>query len=159
MEVKREDAASSSPSPPPPPPPHLPLPPPSTADEIFGLLKEEEEEEVVVVGFSVIEKVSPTSDGQTGKAQNAILDGKHQESSSKRPATQMKDEKSTFLSDPTELGYFGSSVHYGGRDFYDCSQSTATSKVTGAYTSYEEDDLDNSRFATRGNWWQGSLYY
>ncbi|KAF5747582.1 hypothetical protein HS088_TW05G00307 [Tripterygium wilfordii] len=46
-----------------------------------------------------------------------------------------------------------SSILYGGQDIYNHPQSIQS---TGVNSVYNEDD---SGSASRGNWWQGSLYY
>ncbi|KAK3135403.1 hypothetical protein QOZ80_5BG0418460 [Eleusine coracana subsp. coracana] len=65
-----------------------------------------------------------------------------------------KDEKHGYPNESSESPYFGSSVHYGGRDFYN---STPQKQTTEPPRNYKEEDSDGS--ATRGDWWQGSLYY
>ncbi|XP_038697469.1 uncharacterized protein LOC119995141 isoform X2 [Tripterygium wilfordii] len=50
-----------------------------------------------------------------------------------------------------------SSILYGGQDVYDHPQSTQS---TGVNSVYKKDGTeDDSGSASRGNWWQGSLYY
>ncbi|XP_072996960.1 uncharacterized protein [Typha latifolia] len=82
-------------------------------------------------------------------------DGKSQESPTKKQTTCNKDGKPNFLTESTEAPYFGSSVHYGARDFY---SSSPPKHVAANPKSNKNDDEDESS-ATRGNWWQGSLYY
>lgn len=73
-----------------------------------------------------------------------------------------KDRTSVFQEERVEPCHLSSSLYYGGQDIYSRSSSTQTS------TSYPifkkdggEDDPNgsNSQDASRGNWWQGSLYY
>ncbi|XWS28774.1 hypothetical protein CRYUN_Cryun25bG0100000 [Craigia yunnanensis] len=73
-----------------------------------------------------------------------------------------KDRNSVFQEERVEPCHLSSSLYYGGQDIYSHSSSTQTS------TSYPifkkdggEDDPNgnNSQDASRGNWWQGSLYY
>ncbi|KAJ0084678.1 hypothetical protein Patl1_31234 [Pistacia atlantica] len=57
--------------------------------------------------------------------------------------------------------HLSSSLYYGGQDIYSHSPST---RAAGSYPLFkkdgEEDDPNgNSHGASRGNWWQGSLYY
>ncbi|KAJ0020692.1 hypothetical protein Pint_32673 [Pistacia integerrima] len=57
--------------------------------------------------------------------------------------------------------HLSSSLYYGGQDIYSHSPS---SRAAGSYPVFkkdgEEDDPNgNSHGASRGNWWQGSLYY
>ncbi|PIN10779.1 hypothetical protein CDL12_16626 [Handroanthus impetiginosus] len=57
--------------------------------------------------------------------------------------------------------YFNSSIYYGGQEVY----SSTTQNTVGTPPNFKEDgrDIDqnesNSSCASRGNWWQGSLYY
>ncbi|XVF68855.1 hypothetical protein PTKIN_Ptkin11bG0034800 [Pterospermum kingtungense] len=73
-----------------------------------------------------------------------------------------KDRNSFFHEERVEPCHLSSSLYYGGQDIYSGSSSTQTS------TSYPifkkdggEDDPNgsNSQDVSRGNWWQGSLYY
>uniref|UniRef100_A0A6V7QWD5 Suppressor protein SRP40-like n=1 Tax=Ananas comosus var. bracteatus TaxID=296719 RepID=A0A6V7QWD5_ANACO len=104
-------------------------------------------------------KNSMKTDGQTENAENIIKDGKPQENPSKNQTPQNKDGKPIHPTEPIESPYFGSSVHYGGRDFFACSAPSSTSVTVKTRKNNEDDGSDNSNFATRGDWWQGSLYY
>ncbi|KAG6607275.1 hypothetical protein SDJN03_00617, partial [Cucurbita argyrosperma subsp. sororia] len=68
--------------------------------------------------------------------------------------------------------HLSSSLYYGGQDGYceapseresktECSSVVANSLMTQLKKSGGEDDPNgnNSQPASRGNWWQGSLYY
>lgn len=50
-------------------------------------------------------------------------EGKSQGSPNKNQATYSKDGKPAYSTESTESPYFGSSVHYGGRDFYGSAPS------------------------------------
>ncbi|XP_068342037.1 uncharacterized protein [Pyrus communis] len=53
--------------------------------------------------------------------------------------------------------HFSSSIYYGGQDIYAHPQSTQNPEYN---TPYKKDGTeDDSGSASRGNWWQGSLYY
>ncbi|GAA0167591.1 hypothetical protein LIER_40416 [Lithospermum erythrorhizon] len=53
--------------------------------------------------------------------------------------------------------HYSSSIYYGGQDVYSRPKSTTQSS---SYTSVNKDNgEDDSESASRGNWWQGSLYY
>ncbi|CAN6328026.1 unnamed protein product [Urochloa humidicola] len=69
--------------------------------------------------------------------------------------TTYKDGKHGYPNDSSESPYFGSSVHYGGREFY--SSTPQKQPANEPPRNYKEDSSDDS--ATRGDWWQGSLYY
>ncbi|KAK6790121.1 hypothetical protein RDI58_013921 [Solanum bulbocastanum] len=47
-----------------------------------------------------------------------------------------------------------SSIYYGGQDVY-----PPTNQNTGSQNNIVKKDGDGSNAASRGNWWQGSLYY
>jgi len=66
-----------------------------------------------------------------------------------------KDGKHAYPNESSESPYFGSSVHYGGREFY--SSSAQKQHANEPPKNYKEGNPDGS--ATRGDWWQGSLYY
>ncbi|PKA56420.1 hypothetical protein AXF42_Ash014923 [Apostasia shenzhenica] len=51
-----------------------------------------------------------------------------------------------------------SSVYYGGRDDFIPENSSSHSSGSGSYR-YKNDSEDDKHVATRGEWWQGSLYY
>ncbi|KAJ1263186.1 hypothetical protein BS78_09G164700 [Paspalum vaginatum] len=94
--------------------------------------------------YAMLNKQS--SRGQNG---NSIEDGK----SHGHPT--YKDGKHVYPNEPSESPYFGSSVHYGGREFY--SSTTQKQPANEPPRKYKDDNADGS--ATRGDWWQGSLYY
>ncbi|KFK34008.1 hypothetical protein AALP_AA5G090200 [Arabis alpina] len=54
-----------------------------------------------------------------------------------------------------------SSLYYGGQDVYSRSTNNQTYPNVNKAQSKEDDDAsgNNSLDASRGNWWQGSLYY
>ncbi|XP_042475377.1 uncharacterized protein LOC122057371 [Macadamia integrifolia] len=53
--------------------------------------------------------------------------------------------------------YLSSSLYYGGQDIYSSSSSTQAS--SGSTLLYKQDGGEDPNDASRGNWWQGSLYY
>ncbi|GMI90292.1 Salt Induced Serine rich [Hibiscus trionum] len=54
-----------------------------------------------------------------------------------------------------------SSIHYGGQENYYSLNTTTTDSLNYLKKNEEDDDINgsNSSGASRGNWWQGSLYY
>lgn len=52
-----------------------------------------------------------------------FAESKSQGSPNKNQATYSKDGKPAYSTESTESPYFGSSVHYGGRDFYGSAPS------------------------------------
>ncbi|KAK4353816.1 hypothetical protein RND71_026010 [Anisodus tanguticus] len=57
--------------------------------------------------------------------------------------------------------HLSSSIYYGGQDVYYPPTQTNASQHTFKKNGEEDDDQNgnNSNCASRGNWWQGSLYY
>ncbi|XP_074568243.1 uncharacterized protein LOC141824809 [Curcuma longa] len=99
------------------------------------------------------------TDGQFGNAQGVPSGGKAQGNPTKKQMMRSKDGKPETPDQYEESAYFSSSVHYGGRDFYDSSSST---QVSGSPKTFKDDKGGNSNdpdAANRGEWWQGSLYY
>ncbi|XP_024314982.1 uncharacterized protein LOC100824578 isoform X1 [Brachypodium distachyon] len=90
--------------------------------------------------------------GQNGSAQASVAgNGKSQWSPAKRYA---KDNKHSC--DPVDTSScFGSSVHYGGRDYYG---SCSAPKQATEYNDYKVDNKDPTT-DSHGDWWQGSFYY
>ncbi|XP_039019334.1 uncharacterized protein LOC120150779 [Hibiscus syriacus] len=52
--------------------------------------------------------------------------------------------------------HLSSSIYYGGQDVCPHPQ---TNQDSGIGSVYKDDGEDDSGYAIRGNWWQGSLYY
>ncbi|XP_006654499.1 uncharacterized protein LOC102709564 isoform X2 [Oryza brachyantha] len=92
---------------------------------------------------------------QNSKGQNGggFSDGKSHTSTKGR--TTCKDGKHSYPNESSESPYFGSSVHYGGREFYGNTPQKQGDESPG---DHKEENPDGS-LATRGDWWQGSLYY
>lgn len=99
--------------------------------------------------YTMLNKQNPK-----GQSCGGIADGKSHGSPTKGRVAS-KDGKQFYPNESSESPYFGSSVHYGGRDFYDSSTHKQANEPS---RNYKEDNPDGS-LATRGDWWQGSLYY
>ncbi|KAJ3668913.1 hypothetical protein LUZ60_010863 [Juncus effusus] len=95
------------------------------------------------------------AESQNGHCYAFNSDGKSQGSPTKKQSNYNKEGKMFNSNESVESPYFGSSVHYGGRDFYGSSPPKTTMETS---RSYKDDEHDDS-VATRGDWWQGSLYY
>ncbi|EEF41898.1 uncharacterized protein LOC8279825 [Ricinus communis] len=73
-----------------------------------------------------------------------------------------KDRNSTLMEERGEPCHLSSSLYYGGQDNY---SQPPSSRNSGSYPIFKKDGVDddpngnNSNGASRGNWWQGSLYY
>ncbi|KAF8053904.1 hypothetical protein N665_1363s0006 [Sinapis alba] len=71
-------------------------------------------------------------------------------------------ESSTRQEERVEPCHLSSSLYYGGQDVYSRSTTNQTyPTVRNEHPRSQEDDANghNSQDVSRGNWWQGSLYY
>ncbi|KAJ3680766.1 hypothetical protein LUZ60_015255 [Juncus effusus] len=133
----------------------------SIVDELFG--KEEAKHSTNGGYFSSVFgpqstniKGKDTSRADSNWSTNKQNDGKSDGNySTKNQNTYYKDGKTVYQPESNESSYFGSSVHYGARDFYGTSSSKHVIEPAKSYKNEESDDS----IATRGDWWQGSLYY
>uniref|UniRef100_A0ACD5XAG9 Uncharacterized protein n=1 Tax=Avena sativa TaxID=4498 RepID=A0ACD5XAG9_AVESA len=93
--------------------------------------------------------------GQNGSAQASITDGKSQWSPAKSRTAYTKDNKHSHSYDSVDTSScFGSSVHYGGRDYY----GSFTPKQSPEYNDYKAANKDPVT-DSHGDWWQGSFNY
>ncbi|KVI03637.1 uncharacterized protein LOC112512126 [Cynara cardunculus var. scolymus] len=73
----------------------------------------------------------------------------------------MNMERRSIFQERVEPSPLSSSLYYGGQeDMYVCSSSDPTSQSYPKFKKMEgKDDPNHLHSASRGNWWQGSLYY
>ncbi|CAA6661714.1 unnamed protein product [Spirodela intermedia] len=88
--------------------------------------------------------------GQTWNGQNVPADGAFHGSGNKEKSPAYQHEKI----DPCS---FSSSLYYGGQDI--CTNAPTSHSPGYNHKKDGEDDSNNPNAASRGNWWQGSLYY
>ncbi|KVI09883.1 uncharacterized protein LOC112522485 [Cynara cardunculus var. scolymus] len=62
-----------------------------------------------------------------------------------------------YQNETVEPSYLSSSIYYGGQEVY--SPNHQTSRPHHTFKKDGGDDDPNGSSASRGNWWQGSLYY
>ncbi|XP_059305495.1 uncharacterized protein LOC132057075 [Lycium ferocissimum] len=87
-------------------------------------------------------------------ARNAKGSTPNNEASSQ--AAQNKQPSSFYQNEKVQPCHLSSSIYYGGQDVYSFPQNNQNS----TYTTFNKDNgEDDSGSASRGNWWQGSLYY
>ncbi|XP_061366889.1 uncharacterized protein LOC133310017 [Gastrolobium bilobum] len=72
-------------------------------------------------------------------------------------STENKDMSSIYQEQRVQPCHLSSSIYYGGQDIYSHPQSTQDSGLNSLYK--KDGGEDDSGSASRGNWWQGSLYY
>ncbi|KAI4356536.1 hypothetical protein L6164_000553 [Bauhinia variegata] len=68
-----------------------------------------------------------------------------------------KDLSSIYQEQRVQPCHLSSSIYYGGQDIYSHPQSTQNAGLNSLYK--KDGGEDDSGSASRGNWWQGSLYY
>ncbi|KAM3340799.1 hypothetical protein P3S68_028433 [Capsicum galapagoense] len=72
-------------------------------------------------------------------------------------AAQNKQPSSFYQNEKVQPCHLSSSIYYGGQDVYSFPQKNNQSST---YPTFNKDNgEDDSGSASRGNWWQGSLYY
>ncbi|PIN06112.1 hypothetical protein CDL12_21341 [Handroanthus impetiginosus] len=72
-------------------------------------------------------------------------------------STTSKDKSSYYnQEEKVQPFHYSSSIYYGGQDVYSQPQSADNPGITTFSKDVGDDDSDS---ASRGNWWQGSLYY
>ncbi|XP_057801319.1 uncharacterized protein LOC131016626 isoform X2 [Salvia miltiorrhiza] len=67
-----------------------------------------------------------------------------------------KEKRSYLEEEKTTPFHYSSSIYYGGQDVYSQPHSSSLTTEMQLNKDVGEDESDS---ASRGNWWQGSLYY
>ncbi|KAF7848564.1 hypothetical protein BT93_L1843 [Corymbia citriodora subsp. variegata] len=73
-----------------------------------------------------------------------------------------KAKSAIYQTEAAEPCYMSSSIYYGGQENYSPRTSARTTESHSVFKKDGVDDesnVNNSDSASRGNWWQGSLYY
>ncbi|WJX68913.1 hypothetical protein P8452_53236 [Trifolium repens] len=81
----------------------------------------------------------------------------NKESEGETKKTTNKDMSYIYQEQKVQPCHLSSSIYYGGQDIYSHPSSTRDSGLNNTYK--KDDGEDDSGSASRGNWWQGSLYY
>ncbi|KAI9102124.1 hypothetical protein K1719_023634 [Acacia pycnantha] len=84
-------------------------------------------------------------------------DSRMQDVGCKNKGTQGNQSKQGDQKETVESNYYSSSIYYGGQENYSQRGPTTTFKKDGVDDGDANGNSSNS--ASRGNWWQGSLYY
>ncbi|KAK4436583.1 hypothetical protein Salat_0822000 [Sesamum alatum] len=73
----------------------------------------------------------------------------------------MKKDKNpnSYENGRVEPCYYNSSIYYGGQEVYSPTTQNITPPHNFKKDGGEDPNESNSSCASRGNWWQGSLYY
>ncbi|KAJ7961346.1 Plant/T7H20-70 protein [Quillaja saponaria] len=72
-------------------------------------------------------------------------------------STPNRDTSSIYQEQKVQPCHLSSSIYYGGQDIYSQPQSTQNTELNSMHK--KDGGEDDSGSASRGNWWQGSLYY
>ncbi|KAA8539665.1 hypothetical protein F0562_026356 [Nyssa sinensis] len=97
---------------------------------------------------------------QYGNAKHGTPGNIPQRSKGEGSGKPSKERNSIYQNEKVEPCNFSSSIYYGGQEVYSPSSQTTGPQHT-SKKDWGEDDPNgsNSNSASRGNWWQGSLYY
>ncbi|CAA2962859.1 uncharacterized protein LOC111365819 [Olea europaea var. sylvestris] len=95
--------------------------------------------------------------GNTVRSANTEIIGNNSRSGEgQRQSIPGKDPNLGYQEEKAQPFHYSSSIYYGGQDVYSRPQNTQN---PGPTTFGKDGEDDDSGSASRGNWWQGSLYY
>ncbi|KAL2502971.1 Encodes a protein involved in salt tolerance [Forsythia ovata] len=104
--------------------------------------------------FESWKKDDPANQGWSAKT--GVPDNNAPSNEDQSLSRRHKDINSYFQEEKIKPFHYSSSIYYGGQDVYTFPESTQGS----SFTTFNKDETeDDSGMASRGNWWQGSLYY
>lgn len=95
---------------------------------------------------------------QYGNAKAGNSDYMYQKNRGESGGRTSKERNSIYQNETAEPCYFSSSIHYGGQEVYSSTAQSTNTQYT-LRKDGSEDDPNGNNSASRGNWWQGSLYY
>ncbi|XP_071710371.1 uncharacterized protein [Rutidosis leptorrhynchoides] len=100
-----------------------------------------------------------TSSGHFGSVFGPSSTGLGNESTNRNysGSSTMQDFGSSKHSTTESTSYLSSSIYYGGQEVY--PPTTHNTYAQRTFKKGEGDEDPNASSASRGNWWQGSLYY
>lgn len=97
---------------------------------------------------------------RSAHAKQDSSDYKHKKNKGERIGSTGKDPNSIYQNEVGEPCYMSSSIYYGGQEVYSAAAHNPNSQQMGnQYRKDGGEDDPNGKNATRGDWWQGSLYY
>ncbi|KAL3839473.1 hypothetical protein ACJIZ3_024064 [Penstemon smallii] len=97
------------------------------------------------------------SGSQSWSAKTGVSDKNGLNSGDQRQGTTSKDMDSYYQEENVQPCHYSSSIYYGGQDVY--TRPNNAHNPAGFPTFNKDGENDDSDKASRGNWWQGSLYY
>ncbi|XP_014515076.1 uncharacterized protein LOC106772942 isoform X2 [Vigna radiata var. radiata] len=131
------------------------LPPPPSAGGIFGSIFSPLSSKTKVLGReSLPYELSRKIANQTRNAKVGIQDYYSKGSGSEAQNT-VNNTSSIYQDQRVQPCHLSSSIYYGGQDICPSPQSTHNE----GFSTLNDAGDDESELASRGNWWQGSLYY
>ncbi|XP_039131709.1 uncharacterized protein LOC120268338 [Dioscorea cayenensis subsp. rotundata] len=104
------------------------------------------------LGFEIASSKKQATEDQAWKAQSLTAEAKPQGGSSSKSQNVPYQDKYC-IEATMDTSSLGSSLYYGGPDVCAGFSSQYPPKKE------DDDDQENANMASRGNWWQGSLYY
>ncbi|ESW05939.1 hypothetical protein PHAVU_010G005600 [Phaseolus vulgaris] len=129
----------------------------SAAGGIFGSIFSPPSKTKVLGRESLRSELSRKIANETRSNKIGIQDDFSKGSSSKAQNSVNKDMSSIYQDQRVQPCHLSSSIYYGGQDICPSPQSTHNEGFNSLYQNDVGDD--DSELASRGNWWQGSLYY
>ncbi|EEF38179.1 conserved hypothetical protein [Ricinus communis] len=96
---------------------------------------------------------------QAGNSKYGIPDNVTQSNKGSNSGIMGKDSSSFYQNETAEPCYFSSSIYYGGQENYSPRTRNSESHVLKKDDKKDDPNGNSSNSASRGNWWQGSLYY
>lgn len=101
-----------------------------------------------------------THANEYGSATYETQDYRTPKGSGQSGGVQSKDRSTSYQNETVEPCYFNSSIYYGGQEVYSTNlQSKNTYNTFKKEGGDDDSNGSNLNSASRGNWWQGSLYY
>ncbi|XP_047172624.1 uncharacterized protein LOC124840594 isoform X1 [Vigna umbellata] len=131
------------------------LPPPSSAVGIFGSIFSPLSSKTKVLGRESL--LSELSRKIANETRNSKIDH-YSKGSGSEAQNSVNNMSSIYQDQRVQPCHLSSSIYYGGQDICPSPQSTHNEGFNTLPYQNDAGD-DESELASRGNWWQGSLYY
>ncbi|XP_028792754.1 uncharacterized protein LOC114748491 isoform X2 [Neltuma alba] len=133
---------------------------PMKLDHLFG-----PKDSTSAAVFSSIFPPSSAVGGRDSRMQDAACknngtQGNQSRGGESNRSTSNKNTGGNYQNETVEPSYYSSSIYYGGQENY-CQRARTTDSHPVFKKDRDDDDPDGNSppSASRGNWWQGSLYY
>ncbi|KAG5060227.1 hypothetical protein AAZX31_01G095700 [Glycine max] len=130
---------------------------PSSSSGIFGSIFSPPSSKVLG-RESLRSEMSSKIANETWSSRIGIQDNFSKGYGSEAPNAVNKDMSSIYQDQRVQPCHLSSSIYYGGQDIYSNPQSTQNEGFN-SMQHRNDGGEDDSEFASRGDWWQGGLYY